>query len=501
MRGLTYSFLDPWSAPRLGASGKKIWVAFRGITLGYMIYLFFGYAANMMVGLSPVRTWQVFHLFPLSPGGPGSELASAIWTFGLVAGLLSLFVASVGVAKITYRELKGDDFYGGSDAWRYALEHGRSTIGAPVALGVLFLAVMLVVVVIGLVGRIPGIGPILFGLLAFPAFLAALLGVFVLLSLYLALLYTPAVIGTTGEDALEGAIQAMGLLWATPWRTVGYSVIAGTATLIATWVLAVVVRWALSLIGFAAMGMGEGFHAFAAGTLAYLPNHVPLFADLIAISFPEALSGLLPPAPLASGQVEGVAAVGSFLGGVTLLGIVGIVKAYFVSSLVSGTTAGTYEANARKKATAAAKVSGLLSIADDSGIEVEALEGIPGVRSARFAGEDATDEQNNTLLLNQLQDVPDTDRGARFVCVAALAAPAGGGLEASFRGEWSGRIAFAPAGEEGFGYDPVFLIPEEGRTVAQLGTAYKRAHSHRSQAFEQAAAYLRGLENVPEPVD
>jgi len=161
----------------------------------------------------------------------------------------------------------------------------------------------------------------------------------------------------------------------------------------------------------------------------------------------------------------------------------------------------TYEANAGKKATTAAERSGLLSIADDSGIEVDALNGIPGIRSARFAGEDATDEENNTLLLNQLQYVPETDRGARFVCVAVLAGPASGEQKASFRGEWHGRIAFAPAGEEGFGYDPVFLIPEEDRTVAQLGIAYKQAHSHRSRAFRQLADYLRGLENVPEPVD
>jgi len=339
MRGLSYSYRDPWRAPRMGASGKKIWVAFRGIVLGYLIYLIFGYAAHMMVGRSPVRTWQMFRLFPLSPDGLGGNFASVVWAFGLIAGLLCLFVASVGVAKITYRELKGDDFYGGSDAWRYALEHGRSTIGAPVALGVLFLAAMLVVGIIGLAGRIPAIGPVLFGLLAFPAFLVALLGVFLLLALYLSFLYTPAVVGTTGEDALEGAIQAMGLLWAAPWRTVGYTVIAAAASIVATWVLAVIVRWALGLLGFAAWGMGAGYHALAAGSLTYLPHHVPYVADLLSMAFPPVLSDLLPRGPAVTAELEGIAVIGSFLGGVTLLGIVGLVKAYFVSCLVSGITA------------------------------------------------------------------------------------------------------------------------------------------------------------------
>ena len=153
----------------------------------------------------------------------------------------------------------------------------------------------------------------------------------------------------------------------------------------------------------------------------------------------------------------------------------------------------TYEANALAKARAAARLSGLPAIADDSGIEVDALEGTPGIRSARFAGEDATDHRNNELLLNLLRDVPEGRRGARFVCAAVLVEPGEGGREVRFRGEWQGRIAFEPAGETGFGYDPVFLIPEEGRTVAELGTAYKRAHSHRSRAFRQIAAHLKDL--------
>lgn len=154
----------------------------------------------------------------------------------------------------------------------------------------------------------------------------------------------------------------------------------------------------------------------------------------------------------------------------------------------------SYEANALKKAEAAARAAGLPAIADDSGLEVEGLGGVPGIRSSRFAGEDADDARNNELLLERMEEVPPPERSARFVCVAVwVPAPGSQGETAVFRGIWEGRIAETPAGEEGFGYDPLFLVPGEDRTVAQLGEAYKRQHSHRARAFRALASYLRTL--------
>ncbi|MFO7768226.1 MAG: RdgB/HAM1 family non-canonical purine NTP pyrophosphatase [bacterium] len=154
----------------------------------------------------------------------------------------------------------------------------------------------------------------------------------------------------------------------------------------------------------------------------------------------------------------------------------------------------TYRANAMKKADAAARKAGLPAIADDSGIEVDALDGAPGIRSSRFAGEGGDDPLNNALLLERLDGVLPPDRTARFVCVAVwMPPPEGEGEPAVFRGEWEGRIAERPSGSEGFGYDPLFLVPEEGRTVAELGEEYKREHSHRARAFRALAAHLRAL--------
>jgi XTP/dITP diphosphohydrolase len=148
----------------------------------------------------------------------------------------------------------------------------------------------------------------------------------------------------------------------------------------------------------------------------------------------------------------------------------------------------TFAANARKKALHLARLTGLPALGDDSGLAVDALGGRPGVRSARYAGEDASDAQNVTLLLRELASVPDGRRQAAFHCALVLAWPDGRMVEVEERCE--GTIAAAPRGQGGFGYDPVFVDPETGRTFAELPAATKNARSHRGRA---ALALLRAL--------
>jgi XTP/dITP diphosphohydrolase len=161
----------------------------------------------------------------------------------------------------------------------------------------------------------------------------------------------------------------------------------------------------------------------------------------------------------------------------------------------------TFEGNAALKARYGARVSGLPTLADDSGLEVDALDGGPGVRTRRYAGEQATDEENNTKLLAALDGLPPEARGARYVCVLALALPstAGprGGLSVTLaRGTCRGRIATAPRGTGGFGYDPIFEPASEapgGRTLGLWTAAEKHAISHRSRAARRMTPPLRGL--------
>ncbi|MGK8489791.1 RdgB/HAM1 family non-canonical purine NTP pyrophosphatase [Nocardia asiatica] len=154
-------------------------------------------------------------------------------------------------------------------------------------------------------------------------------------------------------------------------------------------------------------------------------------------------------------------------------------------------TGATFEANALAKARDGAAATGLACVADDSGLEVDALNGMPGVLSARWSGRHGDDAANNALLLAQLADVPDERRGGRFVSTCALVAP--GGVETVVRGEWPGTIGRKPVGDGGFGYDPLF-VPAGGEvTAAQLTPAEKDAVSHRGRALAQLTPALAAL--------
>lgn len=150
-------------------------------------------------------------------------------------------------------------------------------------------------------------------------------------------------------------------------------------------------------------------------------------------------------------------------------------------------TGTTFEENARIKALAVARATGLVAVADDSGLAVDALNGAPGVYSARYSGEDATDERNVAKLLDALKDVPDPWRGCHFACVMLAATP--GGLELIGRGAWMGRVAHAPSGDGGFGYDPVFFDEDLGLTAAEMDPKVKNGRSHRGLALRDL---LRG---------
>jgi len=144
----------------------------------------------------------------------------------------------------------------------------------------------------------------------------------------------------------------------------------------------------------------------------------------------------------------------------------------------------TFDENAYKKSSFAAKVLGLPTIADDSGLVVEALGGAPGVMSARYAGENATDQQNIKKLLGEMEGK--TDRGAAFECVISIAVPSGPAL--TYEGRCEGEISTEPKGVSGFGYDPVFYFPEYDKTFAELTSEEKNKVSHRGKALAQVAA-------------
>jgi len=154
-------------------------------------------------------------------------------------------------------------------------------------------------------------------------------------------------------------------------------------------------------------------------------------------------------------------------------------------------TGSTMAENAVQKATAYARLSGLTTLADDSGLEVDALGGEPGPLSRRYAGENVSDRERNEYLLGKLRGVPWEKRGGRFRCVIAIATP--GGKVETCEGVCEGIIALDSKGEGGFGYDPIFHLPEPGRRMAELTLEEKNRISHRARAAEKARAILQRL--------
>lgn len=152
----------------------------------------------------------------------------------------------------------------------------------------------------------------------------------------------------------------------------------------------------------------------------------------------------------------------------------------------------TYADNAVAKAVAVARATGQVALGDDSGLEVDALEGAPGMHSSRWLGKEASDADRNAALLERLRDMSPERRAARFRAVVAVAQP--DGTVRTFEGVVEGRIADRAAGTEGFGYDPIFLVKGEGRTMAELGMAIKNRISHRARAMQAARVYLATLE-------
>ena len=151
----------------------------------------------------------------------------------------------------------------------------------------------------------------------------------------------------------------------------------------------------------------------------------------------------------------------------------------------------SFAENALKKARFYSKVFGKLTLADDSGLEVDCLKGLPGIYSARYAGKGASTRDNNQKLLNEMEGISLSKRGARFKCVMAMVSP--GGREAIAEGSCKGRIGFKEKGRKGFGYDPLFILPKYGKTMAELSLEEKNKMSHRGKALRKIRKLIKSL--------
>ncbi|MFQ6617982.1 MAG: hypothetical protein ACE5QV_04760 [Fidelibacterota bacterium] len=219
-----FDFRDVFRAPRLAFSGKKIWVQFVGFLAGFVVYLILAYLAFLADGWKFSYIWQEYHLFPTPFQETLSWYSWAIFIIGMIGWLVTLILSSTCVSKITYQQLKGDEFYSMGDSLKFLKKNWKAPLLAPLTLIIIILFFLILGEVFGFIGRIPYLGEIVFG---FPVmtvlyFFTAVFVVFTAVVTVISIILSPAIVGTAEEDTMETIVQNFSSLWSQFWRLVTY---------------------------------------------------------------------------------------------------------------------------------------------------------------------------------------------------------------------------------------------------------------------------------------
>lgn len=324
---LHFDYRDLFRCVRMGWSGKKIWVGLVGLLIAWLGYSGLLVVAHLRDGMSLGAMWHEYGLFVGAPLGAFDLLGTMLHGIGMVWVVAVVLLSMCMMCKITFQQLRGDDFYGVSDAWMFIKQHGTAVIFGPLGVLVLFVFLAIGGILIGLVARwIPVAGELFFALGFIPIFFLALLGVFTAIVFLVALSLSPAIVGTVGEDALEVVIQSFSIFWSQPWRLFLYAawmkiasgigfLILSALSLAALWFI----TWACGL--FMETKLANLFE-IATGYMPFVPQRW----DMVLANLPD-------PSTISFGERWG----GRILG-VMLIGISGIVLSYGLAAQASGWT-------------------------------------------------------------------------------------------------------------------------------------------------------------------
>ncbi|MCF7740336.1 MAG: hypothetical protein K9N00_00950 [Candidatus Marinimicrobia bacterium] len=238
MKDLYFDVRDVLRTSRLALSGKKIWVHLIGLFSGWLVYLILTYLAFLTAGQSIAETWQAYHLFPAlgCTAGVFPWFSWLIYGLAILAWILIFLYFSVAVARITYKQLKGDEFFSSGDSLGYAKKHGSSAIFAPISV-VLIIAFFIVMAIIAAwIAKWPVLDIIFFGLPYILYFVVAVFVIYTAFSLIVSLIMGPAIVGSAEEDTMETVFQSYSTLWSQPWRLVCYEGVVAATTALATFI-------------------------------------------------------------------------------------------------------------------------------------------------------------------------------------------------------------------------------------------------------------------------
>lgn len=222
---LHFDVRDIFRAPRLALSGKKIWIFMVGNFAAFVLYWIFTHIALAAAGRSFSESWNEFGLYPYLNVGDFTVTSCLIYTAGIVFALISVTLACTAVSRVTYKQLKGDDFYSSGDAWKYVRKHWHPVVFTSVAVVLIVVFFVLMAMLFAFFGKIPYIGEFLFSLPYLLYFFGALFTLYSSVVLIIALVFTPAIVGAYEEDTMGTVFQSYSITWSQPWRVVAYSLV------------------------------------------------------------------------------------------------------------------------------------------------------------------------------------------------------------------------------------------------------------------------------------
>lgn len=345
MAELYFDFRDVFRAARLGLSGKKLWIQFLGLLIGYVGYLILAYVALLASKLSIGTIWATYHLFPVAVIDKFAWYSWVIYIVGIVFWLAVCLLAGNAVARVTYQQLKGDEFYSATDALKFARKNWKSILLSPLSL-IGFIAFLIVCgIIVGLLGKIPYVGEFLFAIPVIFYFLVGIFVVFLGVVFLLSLALSPAIVATAEEDTLETVIQNFSTLWNQFWRLVVAEGLLGLIMFVGFYILSWGALYALLIVyricglGFL---MGDKLNRIAGVAITYFPDRLgDLVVQKASVIFPFLPSKSsfvelfwtpgffsLPKLQAATGPMNGTELVASVIAGISLFLIVIAVISY-----------------------------------------------------------------------------------------------------------------------------------------------------------------------------
>jgi hypothetical protein len=222
---LYFDVRDIFRSPRLGLSGKKIWVFLSANLIGFIEYWTLTYISLMMAGLSFTETWTRFGLYPCLYGTPANWWSWLIYWIGIIFWFYAIFLACTAVSRITYKQLKGNEFYSAGDSINFVKKHWRPVVFTPISLILILTFFLLMAIVFALVGKIPILGEILFAIPFLFYFFGSVFTIYTTFVLLTSLFYTPAIVGSYEDDTMGTVFQSYSITWSQPWRIIAYHLV------------------------------------------------------------------------------------------------------------------------------------------------------------------------------------------------------------------------------------------------------------------------------------